>query len=176
MTRLSSFSAIFISLTLAVTAAHKDRFEPLDLSKGVKIASRLACDGITAPEDHIVLKAAFSPAGFEKSFILDTFEKERCKVDVRVKCFDKQKEGWRRAWSINSAAAPAPATFALASCYKWGENEPAQYVLSGWYKDSATDPKFPWKQAALKQVSTSPDIYAFEDPNGGSGRLEIDRR
>ncbi len=175
MTRFSSFSAIFV-LTSAASAAHKDRFEPLDLGKGVKIASRIACDGATAPEDHIVLKAAFSPGGYKKSFVLDTFEKERCKVDAKVKCLDKQKEGWYRAWSMNSAAAPGPTAFPLASCYQWGATEPAQYVLSAWYKDSASDPKFPWKQAVVRQVSTEPEIYEFKDPNGGGGRLEIERR
>jgi hypothetical protein len=63
----------------------------------------------------------------------------------------------------------------ISSCYKWGSAELAQYVLSGWYQEGAADPKLPWRQAAIKQVSTVPEVYEFADPKGGTARLEITR-
>jgi len=51
-----------------------------------------------------------------------------------------------------------------------------EYILSGWYREGAADRKLPWKQAAIKQVSAAPEIYEFSDSNGGTARVEIQRR
>jgi len=54
--------------------------------------------------------------------------------------------------------------------------DPPKYLLTGWYKEGAPDSKLPRKQAAVKQVSSNPEVYEFADPNGGTARLEISRR
>jgi hypothetical protein len=64
----------------------------------------------------------------------------------------------------------------LDSCYKRGLKDTPKYLLTGWYKEGAPDSKLPRKQAAVKQVSSNPEVYEFADPNGGRARLEINRR
>ncbi len=63
----------------------------------------------------------------------------------------------------------------IDSCYTWGSTEAAQYILSGWYQEGEADPKLPWHQSTMKQVSTVPEVYEFSDPKGGTARLEIIR-
>jgi hypothetical protein len=103
------------------------------------------------------------------------YHTERCEVDVKVKCLHHEKAGWRDVWSSANAPQPASALVPIDSCYRWGESEPAQYVLSGWYQAAGSDSKGEWTQIAVKQVSAQPEIYEFTDPSGGTARVEIGR-
>jgi hypothetical protein len=44
------------------------------------------------------------------------------------------------------------------------------------YQEGAADRKLPWNQAAIKQVSATPEKYEFTDSNGGTARVEIKRK
>lgn len=57
-----------------------------------------------------------------------------------------------------------------------GGKDAQVYILSGWYQEGEANHKLPWKQAAIKQVSTSPEVYEFSDANGGTARVEIQRK
>lgn len=154
----------------------------VDPAQSVKLTSRIPCDGASSPEDHPVVKVTFSPGGWERLFTINEFKKGTCRVDAKVKCLDKEVEGWYDSWTVSSKAPPLKADqVSLRSCYAWGSSEPAQYVLSGWYQEGPPDPKHPHKKGALKQtalkkVSSNPDVYEFTDPQGGTGRLEMSVR
>ena len=81
-------------------------------------------------------------------------------------------------WSAANEQPAAHALLPLSSCDDWASTEPAQYILSGWYQEGTANPKLPWHQATVKQVSTvpgAPEVYEFTDPNGGTARLEMTR-
>lgn len=176
MTRSFPLAPVALAIVLAFTAyaRSKNPPPPLDVKETVPLKPRIACDGQTAPEDHLVVKTTYSAGGLAKTFKVESFRKSSCKVDV-VKCFDKVKEGWIDVWSMPSDQSRQTSTLALRSCYEWGQADPAQYVLSAWYKDPDAGPKTPWKQLTVKQVSSVPEVYEFTDPKGGTGRLEIER-
>jgi hypothetical protein len=150
--------------------------EPVDAAKSAHLSSRVPCDGFTAPEDDLRVQVTFSSDAWAREFVVSRFQQESCEVNVKIKCLHKEKEGWRPVWSVASAQPSSNGILWLGSCYAWGSNEPAQYVLSGWYKQGASDSKLPWTQATMKQVSSQPEIYEFDDPNGGTARLEITRK
>jgi hypothetical protein len=175
MIRRSALIAVTVfGLSSDARSRHQD--PDIDGSQTVRLVSRIPCDGYTAPEDHASVKAAFSDGGWERSFQVMTFRKATCKVDLKVKCVGSQPDGWREEWSIRSSAAERTGNLSLTSCYEWGQKEPAQHMLVGWYQEGGPDRKLPWKQAAVKQVSTNPDVFEFSDPKGGTARLEITRR
>jgi len=150
------------------------RSEILDLQQTVKLESSIPCDGVTNPQQEIILDAHFSPEGWQRIFVIDNYQDESCKVDAGMKCFKHVPAGWRDDLTIDSDGTRH---FWLNSCRTWGSKEAAQYTLSGWYKEGpANKKKLPWKQAPLKQVSTQPEVYAFADPNGGKASVEIRRR
>lgn len=149
--------------------------EALDPAKGVPLSSRVPCDGYTAPEEELGAHATFSPGGPAREFVLSRFHKETCVVDIKGKCLHKEKEEWRDVRTLASER-PESDTLFVDSCYAWGSSDPAQYVLSGWYQESPSGAKPVWKQVPVKQVSEKPQVFEFSDPNGGSGRLEIERR
>jgi hypothetical protein len=173
---LSYRIALLLLLTVSLQAKFFFKKTPpraISLSMSAPLKSRLPCDGHTSPEDHPVTKATFSPGGWERSFTISVFQKGACKLDVKVKCLDKQKEGWQDSWTVKSDGDVKNDQVSIRSCYAWGSTEPPQYILSGWYQEGAASPKLPWKQAAIKKVSSTPDVYEFTDPQGGTGRLEI---
>jgi hypothetical protein len=145
----------------------------IDLSQTVPLSARRTCDGYSSPEDHPAVKASFSDGGWDRSFTVSVFQKSACKVDVKVKCLDTRKEGWRDVWTIQNTDPSKSDLLSLRSCYAWGTSEAAQYVLSGWYREGSDNPKLPWKQAPLKKLSSSPDVYEFSDTKGGTARLTL---
>lgn len=149
--------------------------EPVDPAKAAKLASRLVCDGFGAPEELIRVQVSFPSGGWSREFVLSRYQDEKCEADVKGKCLHRIKAGWRDVWTAANTQPSAKALVPLTSCYEWGSKELAQYVLSGWYKEGAADAKTPWRQAAMKQVSSTPDVYEFTDPNGGVAHLEITR-
>jgi hypothetical protein len=148
----------------------------ISLSMAATLKSTIPCDGHTSPEVHPVTKATFSPGGWERSFNISVYQKGECHLNMKVKCFDKQKEGWHDTFVVENDSAPKGDQISIRSCQEWGSSEAAQYILTAWYKESPSDPKLPWKQAAVKKVSSTPDVYEFTDPQGGTGRLEMSLR
>lgn len=147
--------------------------EALDPAMGFLLHSRIPCDGYGAPEDLLRLRTTFSPGATGREFVVSRYHTERCEVDVKVKCLHHEKSGWRDIWSATNAAPAPQALVPVGSCYEWGSKEPAQYVLSGWYRQP--DAKSGWQQARIKQVSSQPEVYEFTDPAGGRARVEISR-
>jgi hypothetical protein len=166
------FIPVLAVLTYGRTPAKTD---VIDLSQGVKLeGNNLPCDGATNPQQEIILDAHFSSGGGERSFLIDNYQDETCKADIGIKCFKHVPAGWQDDLRIESDGR---SHYWLNSCRTWGSKDAAQYTLTGWYKEAAVKKKkMAWKQAALKQVSTQPEIYEFTDPNGGTGRIEIKRR
>jgi hypothetical protein len=151
--------------------------ETIDPAKGVHISSRLPCDGSTNPQDEVILKATFSPGGWERAFNLSVFESKFCRfADFYFVCAKTGHDRWKQEWSIDNTGSQEIGRFDLNSCSAWGSSDPPQYVLTGSYKEGVTDKKLPWLQVPLKQVSSKPDVYEFTDPNGGTARLTITRR
>jgi hypothetical protein len=148
--------------------------ELLDRSQGVKLVSRLHCDGVTAPEDQLRVHATFSAGGAERKFEVSRSLEAECPTNVEFGCIWKNKPGWRPVWSATNGQPTTNDVVPIASCYKWGSKEPADYVLTAWYKDG-TGKKAEWKQVAVKQTSETPQVLEFSDPSGGSGRIEIRR-
>jgi hypothetical protein len=167
---------VTLALLALATAWSRDR-AVVDLTQTVKLESPIPCDGDTNPQQEIILKAAFTPAdGWQRSFIIDSYQDQSCKVDIGVKCFKRTPAGWRDDWQTDNYQPSGTTHYWLNSCRNWGGKDAAQYTLSGWYKEGPPNKKLPWKQAPVKQVSTSPEVYEFSDPQGGTARVEIERR
>jgi hypothetical protein len=167
-------SSYFLAFLLIFGLGHPKQ-EPVDPAKSAQLHSRLLCDGYGAPEDLVQVKVTFAPGDSAREFVLNRFQDYKCELDVKGKCLHKIKPGWRDVWSAANQKPSAHAVVPLSSCYAWGSTELAQYILSGWYQDGPADPKLPWLQATVKQVSTVPEVYEFTDPKGGTARLEITR-
>ena len=165
----------FFALLLIFGLGHASR-DPVEPAKGAPLRSRIPCDGQTAPEDNVAVQAAFPTGDWAREFVVSRFQKDTCEVDLKVKCLHEQKAGWHDVWSAASAQPSVSGMVPLGSCYAWGSSEPAQYILSGWYKEGAPGSKLVWRQATIKQVSSQPEVYEFTDPKGGTARLEIGRR
>ncbi len=179
---MARFAAIFAScavLCVGVAAYARTRVheEPLDPSKGVKLTSRIPCDGATNPQDEIHLHPTFSPGKWERSFRIAVFEPNYCKrMDLGFACLMPGRERWKVDWSADSSADnthPSDANRGLDSCSNWGSKDSPQYTLTGWYREGGPESKLPWKQAALKPISSRWETYEFADPRGGTARLEI---
>jgi len=148
----------------------------LDRVEGVRISSRLPCDGSTNPQEELKMQTTFSPGGWQKSFHLDIFESRYCKrLDLYFFCVMHGHDRWKHEWVANSQGGPAPRMYWLNACSSWGTKDNQDYILSGWYQEGEPSNKLPWKQAAIRQVSAAPEIYEFSDPQGGTARLEIKR-
>jgi hypothetical protein len=166
----------------------KVREEALDPSKGMKLASRIPCDGVTNPEDQVNLTSTFSAGTLERSFRISVFEENYCKrMDLGFKCLKPGHDLWKEEWSVaNSHPQGEIGTYGLASCAEEGlvaqsataeiSKEPPQIVLTGWYREDGSDPDRPWKQVELKKLPSRWDVYEFADPAGGTARVEITRR
>ncbi|HTC88781.1 MAG TPA: hypothetical protein VK686_10815 [Bryobacteraceae bacterium] len=167
-------SSYFLAFLLIFGLGHPKQ-DPVDPSKSAKLHSRLPCDGYGAPEDLVRIQVTYSPGASAREFVVSRYQDEKCEVDVKGKCLHRIKEGWRDVWSATNGEPSAKAMLPLSSCYTWGSTEAAQYILSGWYQEGPADPKMPWHQATIQQVSTAPEVYEFTDPKGGTARLEITR-
>jgi hypothetical protein len=149
----------------------------MDAVKGVRIASRLPCDGSTNPSEDVGLITTFSSGGWERSFHVDEFENKYCShVDLYFYCLKHGNDRWKEVWSADSTYPPIAKRAWLSACSSWESKEAPQYLLSGWYKEGEPNRKLPWKQALLKQVSSDPVTYEFADTNGGTARIEIRRK
>jgi hypothetical protein len=146
---------------------------PLDTAKSVPLASRIPCDGYTAPEDAVPVQVTFSSDAWAREFVLSRFQDESCALDLKIKCLHKEKAHWRPVWQAANAQPSATALLPLDSCYAWGSSQPAKYVLSGWYKEGAENSKLEWRQAEVKETSSASRVYEFSDPHGGTARLEF---
>jgi len=164
-----------VALLLLIFGLGHPKQDPVDPAKGAQLHSRLPCEGYGAPEDLLQVRVTFSPGAWAREFVLSRYQDYKCEVDVKGKCLHKIKEGWRDVWTAANEKPSAHAVLPLSSCYAWGSTELAKYVLSGWYQEGAADPKLPWHQIAIKQVSTVPEFYEFTDPNGGTAHLVITR-
>jgi hypothetical protein len=159
-------------------AGTKVREEPLDPSKGAKLASRIPCDGVTNPEDQVKLVSTFAAGKLERSFRIDVYEDKYCKrMDLGFKCLQPGHDLWKQEWSVvNSHPQGETGAYGLASCSEQGSKDAPQIVLTGWYREAGSDPKRPWKQAILKKLDSRWETYEFADPDGETARLEITRR
>ncbi len=167
---------LFLGVQLSLSARGSKNSNLIDISKSIVLASRIPCDGATAPEDQVAAKASFTDGPSERAFTLSEYQKGSCKVDVKVHCFEQVKEGWRQDWITTNTQPQKPFSLSLSSCYEWGSKEAAQYVVSAWYKPGGVNKKMPWIQAPMKKLSSNPDVYEFSDPAGATGRLELNRR
>jgi hypothetical protein len=184
-------SCAILSLAVGGFARTKIREEPLDPSKGAKLASRIPCDGVTNPEDQVKLIPTFAQGNMERAFRIDVYEDNYCKRgDLGFKCLQPGSGLWKQEWTVASSS-PENGTYGLASCAepgshgqgsaelgstKPGATDAPQIVLTGWYREAGTDPKRIWKQAAVKKIDSRWETYEFTDPDGTTARLEIDRR
>ncbi|HUD99606.1 MAG TPA: hypothetical protein VMR62_08530 [Bryobacteraceae bacterium] len=172
------FSTIAVLGLGAAVFARAHRAEDLvDRVQGVRIASRFPCDGATNPQEDVKLETTFSPGGWQRAFHLDVFESQYCKrLDLYFFCVMHGHDRWKHEWEQNSQGPQVPARYWVNTCSAWGSKDAQEYILSGWFQEGAADRKLPWKQAAIKQVSATPEIYEFTDANGGTARLEIKRK
>jgi hypothetical protein len=170
-------NAHLLALLLIFGFGHPSR-EPLDAAKGIQLHSRIPCDGFGGPEEAVHVQVTFSTGATPRELMVGRHLVEKCEVESMFQCWHKPRAGWHDVWSALSSAPDAkPSSSAIvpiASCNEWGSKEPAQYILSGWYQEHADSKPF-WRQAALKQVSTQPEIYEFTDPAGGTGSIQIGR-
>jgi hypothetical protein len=181
-------SCAILGLAAGGHAKTKVRETPLDSSKGVKLASRIPCDGVTNPEDQVSLKSTFSTGTLERSFRINVFESNYCKrMDLGFKCLERGQNLWKEEWSVvNSHPQGELGSYGLASCAVEGlvpqsaaaeiSKEPPQIVLTGWFREAGSDPNRPWIQTVLNKVPSRWETYEFTDPDGGTARIEITRR
>ncbi len=186
MARLTA--AVVASFTILGLAAGgyartKVREEPLDPSKGAKLASRIPCDGVTNPEDQIKLVSTFAPGNLERSFRINVYEDKYCKrMDLGFRCLQSGHALWKQEWSVvNSHPQGETGAYGLASCAEEGSfgqisKDAPQIVLTGWYREAGSDPNRPWKQAVVKKLESRWETYEFTDPDGGTARIEVTRR
>lgn len=175
-------SAAVVALAVGAYARTKLREAPVDSMLGVKLASRIPCDGDTNPEDQVSLKTNFSPGGWHREFRIEVFEDKFCRHgDLGWACIRPGRDEWKQEWTADSSIPSGSGNYGLRSCYQQGYKELPQIVLTGWYKQTSEDPKTNkkevWKQVELKKAAgTRWETYEFADPNGGTARIEIDRR
>jgi hypothetical protein len=166
-------SSHFLAFFLIFGLGHPSR-EPVDPAKSIPLHSRIPCDGFGGPEEAVHVQTTFSPGASVREFVLSQYQIDKCGVETMFQCWHKQRAGWHDVWSAASAQPSTSAIVPLASCYEWGSAEPAKYILSGWYQEGSDSKPF-WRQATVKQVSTQPEIYEFDDPTGGTARIQIGR-
>jgi hypothetical protein len=149
----------------------------VDRVQGVRISSRIPCDGSTNPQEEVGLETTFSQGGWQRAFHLDVFESQYCKrLDLYFFCLTHGHDRWKHQWAAESQSAPGSGRYWIDSCAEWESKDAPEYILSGWYREGAADKKLAWKQAAIKKASETPEIYEFADPQGGTARIEIKRK
>jgi hypothetical protein len=145
----------------------------VDRVQGVRIASHIPCDGATNPQEDVGLATTFSPSGLQRAFHLDVFESQYCKrLDLYFFCLTHGHDRWKHEWVQDNQSTGGNRRFWINSCTAWESKDAPEYILSGWYREGASK-KEPWKQATLKRVSETPEIYEFTDPKGGTARIEV---
>lgn len=171
-------AALFLlAVGAAVYARARRAGDLVDRVEGVRISSHWRCDGSTNPQEELDFETAFSPGGVARAFHLDVFESRYCKlVDVHFFCVIHGHDHWKHEWAQASQGPQGQARYWINACTAWGAENPQEYILSGWYQEGVGDRKAPWKQAVIKQVSATPEIYEFTDAGGGTARLEIKRK
>jgi len=167
-------NAHFLALLLIFGLGHPSR-DPIDPAKSIPLHSRIPCDGFGGPEEAVHVQVTFSSGDTAREFAVSQYETDKCSVETMFQCWHKTRTGWHDVWSAASSQASSGAILPLASCIEWGSKEPARYLLSGWYREGASGSKPIWRQAAVKQVSSQPEVYEFTDPNGGTARTQIGR-
>ncbi len=149
----------------------------VDRVQGVRIASHLPCDGDTNPQEDVQLSTTFSPGGWQRSFHLDVFESQYCKrLDLYFFCVMHGHDHWKHEWEQDAQGPQGSGRFWMNACAERGSKAAQDYILSGWYQEGPADRKLAWKQAAIKQVSTTPEVYEFTDAQGGTARAEVKRK
>src|SRR5580698_10561276 len=110
-------SCAIFGLTTGGYARTHNREEPLDPSKGVKLTSRIPCDGDTNPQDQVNLVPTFSVGNWERSFRIDVFEPNDCKhFDLGFACLTKRESLWKEEFSVESTHPENRSSFGLDSC------------------------------------------------------------
>jgi hypothetical protein len=174
---LALSSLAILALAAGISARSQRAQDQVDRVQGVRIASRIPCDGATNPQEEVKLETTFSPGGWQRSFHLDMFESRYCKrLDLYFFCVMHGHDKWKHEWAQDSQGTPGAARYWTKACSGWGSKDAQEYILSGWYQEGVADRKLPWKQAAIKQVSEAPEVYEFTDAKGGTARLEIKRK
>jgi hypothetical protein len=167
-------TAQFFAFLLIFGLGHPSR-EPVDPAKSIPLHGRIPCDGFGAPEDAVHVQVTFSSGSdMPREFVVSRFEHERCEVNLEIKCLHKEKAGWHDVWTAENAQPSSKTILPLSSCYEWGSKEPARYILSGWYQETAGSKPL-WHQVPVKQVSSQPEVYEFTAPNGGTAQIQIGR-
>lgn len=166
-----------VGLSAGIFGRSHNPEDVLDRVQGVRISSRIPCDGDTNPQEEVRLVTTFSPGGWQRSFHLDVFESQYCKrLDLYFFCVTHGHDRWKHAWVQDSSDVPGAGRTWINTCSAWQSKDAPEYLLSGWYQEGAADKKQPWKQGAIKKVSDTPEAYEFTDPNGGTARIEILRK
>ena len=166
-------SITLLAVCAAVSARSHDNSVQVDRVQGVRIASRLPCDGATNPQEDVSILSTFSPGGLQRAFHLDVFESQYCKrLDLYFFCLSHGHDRFKHTWESDSLAGSGHGTFWINSCATWESKDKPEYILSAWYKEG-TGKKAPWKQASIKKVSETPEVYEFADSQGGTARVEL---
>ena len=169
-------SLALLGLAAGLLARSQKAEDLVDRVEGVRIASRMHCDGATNPQEEVALETQFSPGGLERAFHLDVFESRYCKhVDLYFVCLKRGRDRWKHLWAADSQAPQPSRRYWIDSCTAHQAETAPEYILSGWYRE-AGDKKAAWKQAAVKKVSDSPEVYEFSDPQGGTARVAVGRK
>ena len=166
-------SVHFFAFLLIFGLGHPSR-DPVDPAKSVPLHSRIPCDGFGGPEQAVPVQVTFSSGATPREFSVSRYQVDKCSVETMFQCWHKERAGWHEVWSAASGQPSSGQILPLASCYEWGSGEPARYILSGWYQEGAGS-KPVWRQSALRQVSSQPEVYEFTDPNGGTARIQVGR-
>jgi len=163
-----------LGLGAGVFARSRSADATLNRVQGVRIRSRIPCDGSTNPQEPLKFRTSFSPGGSERAFHLDVFESRYCRaVDLYFFCVFHGRDRWKHEWVGANNGAPATSRYWMDSCSAWRSKDVPDYILSGWYRTGGQ--KTPWTQATIKQISADPEVYEFTDPSGGAARVEIRR-
>ncbi len=94
---LASTVILFLGSVGSHARTHALKEAPVDSTIGVKLASRIPCDGATNPEDQVSLITNFSPIGSELSFRIQVFEDKFCKRgDLGWACVQPGHTQWKQ--------------------------------------------------------------------------------
>src|SRR5580704_5581126 len=121
----------------------------VDRVQGVRIASRIPCDGATSPQEDLGLETTFSPGGWQRTFHVDVFESQYCKrLDLYFFCLTHGRDRWKHEWESTSDSLGGSRRLWINSCADWGSKDAPEYILSGWYRQG-TAKKEPWQQGVI---------------------------
>jgi hypothetical protein len=182
MSRLTPVLASVVLISLVASRSHArtrtPKEAPGDSTIGAKLASRIPCDGVTNPEDQVSLITTCSPVGAELSFRIEVYADKFCKRgDLGWACVQPGHATWKQEWSAESTVPTATSLYGLSSCEESGSNNAPQIILTGWYKEQGPTAKDDvWKQVEVKKAASRWETYQFTGPDGGTAKIELDRR